>query len=319
MAAVPSERSSLSHWASGKPRALESRPHPNPVRNFEADGVPLDAPALEPNKTAGATEEAALEPPARGSQPDLRLGSNHEGSTPLTDAFVAPLRSRETRAAAPHFADTQADVSEGANMPPQSPAAADDLRPAINAPVPRRSLPAIFPSRPETPTHTAVLPPSAAPEPSIAGHARNDGGNSSPQPAKALDAESTLPKLRSPEVPPQELQLNLRSEEFGRVQIHTAVKEDRVTAHVAVENAAAQRAIASELPGLHGALAAADLRVDSVTVARGGESHAGSTTSGGGSHPHGERGAHVAVPPVPRPKEESGDGVSQECSINVVV
>jgi flagellar hook-length control protein FliK len=138
-------------------------------------------------------------------------------------------------------------------------------------------------------------------------------------PAQRTDIEAAPQKSHPSDPLPQELQLNMRSAELGRIEIHTTIKEDHVTAHLAVENNVAQRALASELSDLRGTLAAADLKLDNLSIASSADSRSAGMQFGGGSRQDAEQPRPFLPTLAHRQKEDKTDDPLQECSINVVV
>jgi len=118
------------------------------------------------------------------------------------------------------------------------------------------------------------------------------------------------PKAQTIEAGATELQLNVRTDSLGRVEIHAAVHDSHVTASIAVENGGARGAVASEFSQLNQALGAHDLRLDAASVSVAGETRQGGFDFGG----HGGRQFHrepaqpqSSGPRTTIPEEENDD------------
>jgi hypothetical protein len=155
-------------------------------------------------------------------------------------------------------------------------------------------------------THTSdERGPAAAPP-----HADSGGApwNSVPAPKPAtIDADAT------------ELRLNVRTDSLGRVEIHAAVHDSRVTTSIAVEDGAARGAVASEFSQLSRGLNSHELRLETASVSIAGESNHGGLDFGG----HGGRQFHrnsaqlLSSESRTAPEEENED--VGEGNLNIIV
>ena len=117
-----------------------------------------------------------------------------------------------------------------------------------------------------------------------------------------------------------EWHVNLRTEELGRVEIHTAVRDSHVTASVAVEDGAARTAVAAELNGLQGRLVTHELQLERLSVSVGAEARHAGTDTGGGSRQAYQESAQTALPnEISIPSAGEDEENTSEANINVRV
>jgi flagellar hook-length control protein FliK len=125
--------------------------------------------------------------------------------------------------------------------------------------------------------------------------------DSDPRPAPATGAEAS-PALPMPsgsnEAPvvnaahivnqtgQTEIRIEMQADSLGGVELRAHLAGDQIGASIAVEHHDAQIALASELPALHSALVAKDLRVEMLSVTHG----AFSSLGGGHEQQAGQRG-----------------------------
>jgi flagellar hook-length control protein FliK len=90
-----------------------------------------------------------------------------------------------------------------------------------------------------------------------------------------------------------EMNVALRAEGMGAVQVHARVTGDQVGAAITVERHEAHAALASELPALHQALNERQLRLESVSVSQG-SAHLGAGDGAARQQPQGSGSQHSA-------------------------
>lgn len=117
-----------------------------------------------------------------------------------------------------------------------------------------------------------------------------------------------------------ELRVNLRTEELGRVEIHTTVRDSHVTASVAVEDSAAKSAVVSEFAKLHAVLGTHDLQLETASVTVASEARESGMAFGGGSQqeaPPSPR--HPSATPATRVLEPETEDTTESGNLNVLV
>jgi len=108
-----------------------------------------------------------------------------------------------------------------------------------------------------------------------------------------------------------ELRLGLNTSDFGTIELHTCVSQDRVGASIVTTHTALHAAMVAEIPSLENAVAQHHLRLDSFNV----DSRTGAHTGNGGASagdPSGSRGRTLARTEV---REFNQDSTSQESSL----
>ena len=119
-----------------------------------------------------------------------------------------------------------------------------------------------------------------------------------------------------------EVRVNLQTEELGRVEIHAALHDNRVTANIAVDNFPAHAAVSSEMGHVRSLLGTHDLQLDGISITTivsdslGG--HAGSEEGRRQSHSPPQQAASAPWREVPAPPADAADA-DEPRTINVVV
>lgn len=325
------------------------------LRNFRHNGVPPAARQPEHSNSApfadgegGFSRDLISDPRSGIAQPNSPVGIPDAVDVAAAQTDPSALKFESTRIrtletsldAKPHTAgyeQRRSSAPKATLSPPPLRASQSKEKPSYVLEIeqdPQRTDVAAKPGSPETAEAHPRVPATGKPignlsQPhSIAFGPASDVLHSSPTRSSPgenatttrprADIETAVLKPLPQEVSAHELQLNLRSAELGRVEIHAAIKDDHVTARVAVENSAAQKVLASELSGLHGVLAAADLKLDSFTVGGTADPRSSGMHFGGGSrqdHEHAKQPVAISAHPL---REEHSPETSDTCSIHVV-
>jgi hypothetical protein len=289
--------------------------------------------STEPDSQVESVDELPSAPVTAQQLRDAQPDANEFSQSPTPALSLLQRTTSQPGISSPSAhprGDSGNKVESGHSSTSQPREDAQDAAPTLNddpAPQPAhtaaREAPSSFPANKSS---AAVLPPHAAAALTATSESRpaiapqgNHPENVAQQRAVSLDIESGLAKIHPQEIPAQELHLNLRTAELGRVEIRTSLKDDHITAHVAVDNSAAQKALNAELSGLRGALAAADLKVDNLSVASSADPHSGGSQMGSGSSQEHGPTRHFPAGTVKRVAEAERDESSEQCSINIVV
>jgi len=155
----------------------------------------------------------------------------------------------------------------------------------------------------------------------VAGHAaagsasREDRSQATPDTAPSSPAENaqTAPTvIQSAQVLERmgksEIRLGLNSSNFGSIELHTSVNQDRVGASISTSHAELRTAMIAEMPSLEHAIAQHQMRLDSFQFDSRSGPQAGDSSASGGN-PSGSRSGTQATARI---SESSEDTAAQE-------
>jgi flagellar hook-length control protein FliK len=315
--------------------------HPNAQHNGVTDASGIADPMLAAAASAGETGEDPGEAAVTGISADANpvfmplLSGAQPGSAAVEIARTAQLASFATSPAqalhaeaggtrgpkAGQSRDKLDEKNNQSSIPEPRPSEEASHPPAVNGngnPVPKtqatRSL-----TGPETP---------AGLTPVVAGSARP---NFDPATVRHPAASSDTPKEPAWEAAPAlkpthvdanpanaEVRVNLRTEELGRVEIRTTVRDSHVMASVAVEDSAARTAVVTEFARLHTALGTHDLQLDTATVTVVGDGRQGGMAFGGGSQQDTPP-RNSPIPAASQSRDTESDDNPETGNLNVLV
>jgi flagellar hook-length control protein FliK len=257
--------------ASSAPQPPDRRDVPPGPADQPSVGQPAAPIQLAGNGFASIAVTASVEGPSNPTIVPATVKSrtsNHEASTPVP---------KSARLAAPTASD-DADSSQDPGSPPApmmsvaqepSPAAIAVMHPTSTCPPP--------PQAASTPIQPVASPETIASAQSTNGQAngpttppRND--NPSPQtdsptpPGPTLQAGRILERMGQ-----SEMHVGVKTADFGTIEVHTSLNQDRVGASLSTSHADLRSAMEAELPSLQQAISRHHLQLDAFDVA----SHAG--------------------------------------------
>jgi hypothetical protein len=169
---------------------------------------------------------------------------------------------------------------------------------------------------PDAPS-SVVLP--VAGHPAASGLAtRGDRSQVVSEPATSSAAENAQPAptvIQSAQVLERmgksEIRLGLNSSNFGSIELHTSVNQDRVGASITTSHADLRSAMIAEMPSLERAIAQHQMRLDSLQVDSRPGAPAGEGSASGGN----QSGSRSGQQPASKISEVRDDSAAQEVSV----
>jgi len=177
---------------------------------------------------------------------------------------------------------------------------------------------AIRDEQPNADTSSSVVLPVAARPAATSSAAGADRPQTVSDPAASSSAENTQTAptvIQSAQVLERmgksEIRLGLNSSNFGNIELHTSLNQDRVGATIATSHAELRTAMMAEMPTLEHAIAQHQMKLDSLQLDSRSSPPAGDRSASGGN----QSGSRGGTPGAAISSEPSEDTAAQEVSL----